>query len=126
MEVDSLAELFFTLDDTADPIEVGTETTYEVRVTNRGAKPDTNVRLTVELPAEMAPIGGEGPSRAAVEGQRVNFEPLARLAPKGEAVFRIGGRGLREGNAIVRAQLTSDDLKTPIKIEESTRVYADQ
>ena len=31
-----------------------------------------------------------------VEGQRVIFEPLARLAPKGDALFKIQARGLAE------------------------------
>ena len=126
VEVDGLAELFFTVKDIADPIEVGSETAYEVRVTNNGSKTATNVQLAVMLPAEMAPISGDGPTRGVVSGQQVAFEPLARLAPNSEAVFRINARGVQQGDLVIQAQLTSDELNTPVKVEESTRVYQDR
>ena len=54
------------------------------------------------------------------------FEPLGRLNPKEEAVFRVTAQGVRAGDARVRVQLSTDEEPTPVTKEESTRVYADQ
>ena len=91
--VEGLAELSFAVTDSADPIEVGSETGYEIRVANRGSKPDSDVLLVVECPAGITPLRGEGPVEATVEGQRVVFGTLARLAPGEEAVYRVSARG---------------------------------
>ena len=80
VEVEGIAALLFTVADIADPIEIGGQTTYEIRVVNQGSKTATNVRLAALVPAGMQAISGEGPSRASVDGQRVVFEPLARMA----------------------------------------------
>ncbi|MEM9589639.1 MAG: hypothetical protein AAGA03_20315, partial [Planctomycetota bacterium] len=49
VRVDSLAELTFTIADTADPIELGAETTYEIRVKNSGSRTDSDIRVAVQL-----------------------------------------------------------------------------
>jgi uncharacterized repeat protein (TIGR01451 family) len=124
--VEGLAELFFQVVDAADPIEVNSETEYEIRVINQGSKTDTNVRVIAQLPVDLEPIGGDGPTRVRVDGQNVIFEPLARLAPKGSAVYKVRVRGVRPGDHRVRVQVVSDEVRTPVNKEESTRVYADQ
>jgi uncharacterized repeat protein (TIGR01451 family) len=126
VQVDAAAELRHTVTDLSDPIEVGSETAYEIRVTNAGTKTATNVRLGAVLPAEMKLVSGEGPTKAMVEGQRVVFEPVARLNPQEEAVFKVYAQGLRPGDHLIRVQLASDEWPTPVSREESTRVYEDR
>lgn len=126
VSVDGLAELFFDVADVADPIEVGTNTSYNIRVLNQGSKAATNVRIAVSLPPELRPISGDGPTHNQIQGQAIIFEPLARLAPKGDALFKVQVQGLREGDQRIRVQLSSDEVTTPITKEESTRVYADR
>jgi uncharacterized repeat protein (TIGR01451 family) len=125
--VEGVAQLLFDVIDSADPIEVGSDTVYQVRIVNQGTKAATNVRVTALLPAELQPVeGSTGPSRGSVDGQRVQFEPLARLAPKGEVVYRIAARGVKAGDPRIRVQVVSDELQTPVTKEESTKVYSDQ
>lgn len=124
--VEGLAELAFSVADLADPIEVGSETTYEVRVHNRGSKADSDIRLVAELPPGMVPASGDGPVPATVQGQRVVFSPLARLAPDEEAVFKIHATGEVTGDHVIRVQLQSTELRVPVTKEEITRVYTDQ
>ncbi len=123
--VEGLAELSFEIADSADPIEVGSETIYTVRVTNRGSKAAANVQLVCALPPEMQPVSGEGPTRVGVSGQQVACEPIARLAPDSEAVYKIRVVGLRGGDHRIRVQIGSADTE-PILKEEGTRVYSDQ
>jgi uncharacterized repeat protein (TIGR01451 family) len=124
--VEAIPQLAFEIIDEADPIEVGADTIYQIRVTNEGTKDATNVQVAAALPPEMRPVAAEGATRGGVEGQTVIFEPIAKLAPQAEAVFKIQATGLRTGHYNIRVQVTSDDLQTPVTKEEPTRVYADR
>lgn len=124
--VEGVAELSFSITDLSDPIEVGSETGYEIRVVNRGSKPDTDVLVVVELPAGITPLRGEGPVEGAVEGQLVRFRSLPRLAPDEEAVYRVIARGAQTGDHVTRVQLRSAEIRVPVTKEEVTRVYLDQ
>lgn len=126
VSVEALAELSFEIADKSDPIEVGKEALYEVKVVNKGSKTATNIQIVTIFPPDMKPVAGDGPSRAEVAGARIIFEPLARLNPREEAIFRIQAEGLRPGDQRIQVQLTSDDSPTPVTKEESTRVYSDR
>jgi hypothetical protein len=125
--VEGIASIVFQPVDVTGPIEVGGETTYEVRVVNQGSKAASNVRLAVLLPGEMQPLAAEGPTRHAIEpGGRVVFDGLARLDPKADATYRIKAKGIRPGDLRTKFQLVTDEMQTPVTKEESTRVYADE
>jgi uncharacterized repeat protein (TIGR01451 family) len=124
--VEGIAAVMFQVADTADPIEVGGETTYEVRVVNQGSKAATNVRVAVALPAEMKPVAAEGPTRYTTEGGRVLFDGLARLAPKADTTYRVRTQALKAGDLRTSIQLMTDEMSSPVTKEESTRVYADE
>jgi uncharacterized repeat protein (TIGR01451 family) len=126
IEVEGLAAISFEVADSEDPIEVGGLTEYVVRVRNQGTKSASGVRLTATLLGELEPVEAKGPAAHRIENLTVGFEPLAKLAPAEEAVFRIRVRGHREGDQRVQVQLTSDDHPAPITKEEITRVYADR
>jgi uncharacterized repeat protein (TIGR01451 family) len=126
VEVEGLAALFFEVTDSEDPIEVGGVTEYIVRIGNQGTKAASGVRLTATLLGDLEPVDAKGPAAHRVDNLAVIFEPLARLAPTEEAVFRIRVRGRREGDQRMQVQLVSDDHPSPITKEEITRVYADR
>ena len=126
VEVEGLAALFFEVTDSEDPIEVGGMTEYIVRIGNQGTKAASGVRLTATLLGDLEPVDAKGPAAHRVENLAVIFEPLARLAPTEEAVFRVRVRGRREGDQRMQVQLVSDDHPAPITKEEITRVYADR
>jgi uncharacterized repeat protein (TIGR01451 family) len=126
IDVDGLAALAFDVADSEDPIEIAGVTEYVVRIGNQGTKAASGVRLTATLLGDLELVEAKGPAAHRMDNLTVSFEPLARLAPSGEAIFRIRVRGLREGDQRVQVQLTSDDHPAPITKEEITRVYADQ
>ena len=125
MRVESVPQLLFTIADEEDPIEEGSDTTYEIRVINKGTRTATNVIVGASLPPQMQPIDGIGPTDARVDGQQVIFAPLDRLAPEAEVVYRIQVRGIQAGDHVIRVQIISDDTRVAVSKEESTRVYAD-
>jgi len=126
VEVEGLAALAFEVADSEDPIEVGGTSEYVIRVGNQGTKPASGVRVVATLLGDMEPVDARGPSPHRVDNLTISFEPLAKLAPSEEALYRIRVRGRREGDQRVQVQLTSDDQPAPITKEEITRVYADR
>jgi uncharacterized repeat protein (TIGR01451 family) len=126
--IDGIAAIRFQVVDADDPIEVGGETTYEIRILNQGSKDATNVRVAVALPAGLQPVAAEGPGslRHALDGSQITFEPLARLSPKVDAIYRIRVQGRQPGDQRVRVQLQTDELQSPVTKEESTNVFSDK
>jgi uncharacterized repeat protein (TIGR01451 family) len=126
VRVEQAAELVHTVKDLDEVIEVGSETTYEVRVLNKGTKAATNVRVNAQMPPGMAGIHGEGPTRATGDASQITFEPLARLNPQEEVIYKVQAQGKSPGDQIVRVQISSDEWPSPVTREESTRVYQDR
>ncbi len=124
--VEGLAALAFDVRASDETIEIGGETTYAIHIVNQGSKAASNVRVTVALPAELKATGADGPARDNTQDHQVQFEPIARLEPKGEAMFHVKAQALQAGDLRVKVQLLTDDMRQPLTKEESTRVYADQ
>jgi hypothetical protein len=125
-QVEGLAAIAFQVADSEDPIEVGGITEYVVRVTNEGTKAASGVRVAATLLGDLEPVEAEGPGRHRVENLAIEFEPLAKLSPGEEVVYRIRARGQRAGSQRVQVQLVSEDTPTPITKEEHTSVYDDR
>ena len=126
VQVDSLAELQFTIADSADPIEVDTETTYVITLSNSGSSAATNIQLAVRLPPELEAISGDGPTRVVINGSQVSIDPLARLAPGEQTAYRLKVRGLAAGPQRIQVQLVTAETPVPVTKEEVTRVYSDR
>lgn len=107
--------------DNPDPIQVGENTTYTVKVTNQGTADDTAVKVVVEFPAEIDPVSAS--NGGVVNGKTVTFPAYPRLAPKQAFEYSIVARGARAGDARVKFIRTSDGIPAPTTAEESTRVY---
>jgi len=125
-QVEGLAALAFHVADSEDPIEVEGVTEYVIRVANEGTKSASGVRLAATLLGDLEPVEAEGPGRHRIENLAIEFEPLAKLGPGEEAVYKIRARGQRAGHQRVQVQLVSDDQPTPITKEEVTSVYDDR
>jgi len=137
--VDGIPALRMEMLDSVDPVEKGGETTYEIRVVNTGSKADANIMIKCELPKQFEYVSANGPTKVtelqnaslrpggviANERSTLYFDPIAELAPKTEAVFKIKVKAVGTGDARFRATLTSKHLTSPVTKEESTRVYGE-
>jgi hypothetical protein len=114
--------------DLDDPVEIGADTAYEIRVTNTGSKTETNLQLICTIPDKMEFRGaqGAGGTHFRLQGKELIFEPLPRLAPRADALFRVNVRGVAAGDLRFRARITADGLSDPVLKEESTKVYGDE
>ncbi len=124
--VEGIVALTFEVQGDDGAIEVGGETSYQIRVVNQGSKAASNVQVVAVMPTGLRAQSGQGDSRYQVQGERVVFAPLAQLAPKGEATFQFRAQGLRPGDQRVTLQVTTDEVREPIIEVESTQVYADE
>jgi len=115
-----LSAILIEMVDDPDPIQVGETTTYTIRVTNQGTADDNNVTIVANFPKEVTPVTAQGGS---VSGQVVKFAPVPRLGAKQQVTYTIVGKGAQPGDARIKVELNSDQLKTPVTEEESTTVY---
>lgn len=122
-KVAGIAGILLEVIDLEDPIQVGKEVTYEIRVTNQGSATGTNVRLLCRLPASQQFVSGTGITAVKAEGGTVTMEPLANLEAKGLATWRVVVKAVAEDDARFEAQLHSDQFEEPIRENESTQQY---
>jgi uncharacterized repeat protein (TIGR01451 family) len=126
--IEGLPALLMELVDLDDPLEVGAETSYEIRVTNTGTKTETNLQLTCTVPEKMEFRGAKGAAGCNFkqDGRDVIFDPLPRLAPRADAIYRVKVRGVSPGDLRFQARMKADGLTVPVLKEESTKVYGDE
>jgi uncharacterized repeat protein (TIGR01451 family) len=115
--------ILLELVDVEDPIEVGNEVTYEIRVTNQGSAPGTNIRLSCRLPASEEFVSGAGATAVKAQAGVITTEPLPHLAPKTAASWRFVVKAIAADDARFKLQLTSDQFPRSIDEEESTELY---
>jgi len=125
VHLEGVPALLLEVVDLEDPIEVGAETTYEIRVVNQGTSATTNLQIIATVPAGMTTRDATGPAPHRLQGQQVIFEKLPSLAAKADALYRVKVVGDKPGDMRFKVQMTSDQLRSPVYEEESTRVYKD-
>jgi uncharacterized repeat protein (TIGR01451 family) len=107
-----------------NPVAVGKEVTYEIRVMNSGTGACSNVQVAAALSDGTefvgATVGNNQAGGAKAVGQQLSFEAIPSLAVKGEMIYRVRVKGTVPGDLRLRVQLSCDQLKTPIVKEEST------
>jgi uncharacterized repeat protein (TIGR01451 family) len=125
--VEGLSALLMEMVDLDDPVEVGADTAYEIRVTNTGSKTETNLQLICTIPDKMEfrSAVGAGGARSHLQGKELTFEPIPKLAPRADVIYRVNVRGVAPGDLRFRARITADGLTEPVLKEESTKVYGD-
>ena len=106
--------------DDPDPVQIGSNTTYTVKVTNQGTADDSNVQVVVEVAPELVPLTS---SEGSISGNTVTLPVVAKLAAKQAVTYTIVAKGMIAGDGHTKFTLSSDILKSPIDAEESTTVY---
>jgi uncharacterized repeat protein (TIGR01451 family) len=112
--------------DTTDPVPIGQNETYEIKVTNQGSAVGTGIVITCTLPEEMDFVSATGPTKHSVKGRKVTFEPIKSLAPKKQAKFKVVTKGTKPGDLRFEVTLKSDQMTKPAGETESTHVYSDE
>ena len=123
VKAEGVAAVRFDVKGLENPVEVGKDAVYEVRVTNQGTGVCTNVQLMAAMAENTTFSGANGPTTVKAQGQTLVFEAIPTLAVKGEMVYTVRVRGAAAGDHRFRVQLTCDQVRTPVVKEESTSFY---
>ncbi|MCX8089656.1 MAG: DUF11 domain-containing protein [Verrucomicrobiae bacterium] len=115
-----IAAVLLEVVDDPDPIQVGEQTTYTIKVTNQGFAPIHNVKVVANYDEEVQPVSTP---QGSISGQTVNFPPVASIAPKQAVTYTIKIKGVKAGDSRNRVTLTCDELTRPVEETESTTVY---
>lgn len=108
--------------DDPDPIQVGEETTYTVRVTNQGGGLDLqDVAVKANFPEGLVPGAASG--GAQVSGQTVTWPVVSALPNKQSITYTVKGKGSKAGDNRLEVEVTTKGRQTPIVELESTTVY---
>ena len=123
--VEGLSAILMEVIDLEDPVEVGADTAYEIKVTNTGSKAETDVRLVCTIPPQLKLKSINAPMKYEVVGNEVVFQPLPRLSPRADVVFKIAVTAQVKGDARFKASLTTASLVEPVVKVEPTKVYSE-
>lgn len=125
VHIEGIAALQMEVVDLVDPVPVGGETEYEIRLLNQGTSACTGVRIVARVPEGLAVQQVSGPTRHSLDAGMLHFEPVARLAARADVVYRVRVRGVAAGDQRFRVEMTCDQLRRPVIKEESTHVFPD-
>lgn len=110
--------------DVADPVEVGGEVVYEIRVTNQGSVALTQVRPVCTVSELQEFVSGSGTTLVGPPQERIlTLEPVATLAAKAVASWRVVTKATAQGNALFRVDLICDELPRGVIETETTNQY---
>ncbi|MEL6739357.1 MAG: DUF11 domain-containing protein [Planctomycetota bacterium] len=122
-EMRGIPAILLEVVDENDPVEVGGTEIYTITATNQGSAPDTNIIITVNLPAQQELIEAGGATSANVRGQTITFSPLASLGVGERATWRVTVRAAAQGDVRFAVQMDTDQLTGPVNETEATNLY---
>ncbi|MBL8825622.1 MAG: DUF11 domain-containing protein [Planctomycetaceae bacterium] len=121
--------LTLTVTDSRDPVALGNDCVYDIRIKNNSSESDRQVRVSVVAPTEMQPVelGTQGQGVTfTVQGQNVTFTPINEIRAGETIRFQVNMRAVRPGTARVQVQATSTASTAPALGEASTTVIERQ
>lgn len=123
-DIVGVAAILLEMVDSPDPVRVGTNTTYTIRVTNQGTKPDEDIRVRALIPDNMSYVDSAGPTQGTATGQDVSFAPLRTLGAGQQATWTITVRGDSPGDVRFKVMMNTSTIgSTPVAESEATNVY---
>ena len=108
----------------ANPVEVGTRTSYTIRVTNAGSLTADGIEVTATASPELKPLGVTGQVQGRVTVNQVAFSPINGLSPGQSVTLTVGVQAAKEGDGRFRVETRMPSMPAPQIDEEATRVLA--
>jgi len=121
--VAGISALLMEVIDLADPVEVGSNETYVITITNQGSAAATNITIKCVLAEPMKYRSSSGDTVGSFSADTVTFRPLASLAPKAKATWRVVVEAAAEGDHRFKVIMNSDQLTRTVEETESTHFY---
>jgi hypothetical protein len=109
--------------DLADPVLVGNDVVYTLRVLNQGSAPLTNIRIVAALEDSQTFLSGTGPSAVSAAAGNLAMAPLPLLKPGEEARWRVVVKAEKAADVRFAVELRADQFQRPINETEATLQY---
>ncbi|MBI5330413.1 MAG: DUF11 domain-containing protein [Betaproteobacteria bacterium] len=109
--------------DLRDPVPVGQDVVYEIRVLNQGSETLRTLRVHATLEDGQTFLAATGPTPMQRNGAVLASKPLASLEPKQEAVWRITVRADKAADVRFKVDLLAEPFKRPVSETEATLQY---
>ena len=109
--------------DLEDPVEIGQQTTYVIKATNQGTAPGTNIKIVCVLEDNEQYVSSGGVTPGSVDGKTITFAPLASLATKDAATWRVVVKAVKAGDVRFTVIMNTDELTRPVQETEATHLY---
>ena len=121
--IEGIPAVLLEVIDLNDPIEVGGNETYVITATNQGSMADTNIAIVCTLEENETYVSSSGATTGRAEGNKVVFQPLASLAPKAQAQWKVVVKAVKAGDVRFKVTMNTDQLTRPVEETESTNLY---
>jgi hypothetical protein len=121
--VTGIAAVLLEVVDISDPIQVGSNETYEITATNQGSTADTNIRIVCTLEDSEQYVSSSGATNGSVAGNTITFAPLPTLAAKAKATWRVVVKAVKAGDIRFTTVMNTDQLTRPVQETEATNLY---
>ncbi|MCX8108769.1 MAG: hypothetical protein N3G20_08195, partial [Verrucomicrobiae bacterium] len=109
--------------DLEDPVLVGENVTYEIKVVNQGSAPLNNVKLTCTVPEQQEFVAGFGATPVRIADRRLAMDTVTSLAPGATVSWRVTVKAIAQGDVRFRTELVSDEFTAPIHEIEAPQQY---
>ncbi len=103
--------LMVEVDKLVEPINVGDQTSFRVKLLNYSSQTYKGAIVTITLPPEMQLLSAQGMTGATQSGQAAVFAPIATLAPNQEPSFQVYGKVIKMGEPRLRVQVKAPELE---------------
>ncbi len=122
-DVQGIPAVLLEVVDVQDPTPMGENETYVIVVTNQGSATDTNIQITCTLEDTMEYVSSSGVTNGSASGNTVTFAPLASLAAKAKAEWRVVVKAVGEGDVRFAVEMDTEQLTRPVNETEATNFY---
>lgn len=123
VEVEGIPAILLETIDVEDPIEVGDNVTYLITATNQGSSDGTNVVIKCKLEPSAQFVSATGATPGVLTGAEIVFAPVASLAPKARATWKVVAKAVKAGDIRFAVEMTSDQIQRPVNETEATNFY---
>jgi len=106
--------------DQEDPVKVGEETSYELKIINEGTADDLKIKLKGTLPDSLSFVSSKGDTDITADGQALSFGTLDTLAPGESVSWIIKVKGEQAGRGVFKVDLNSENRKGLLSSEPTT------
>lgn len=109
--------------DLADPVLVGYDVVYAIRVLNQGSIPLTNIKIVARLEENQRYLSGTGATEVMADNEFIMPGVVPLLNPKEQVEWRIVVKAEQAGDVRFTVGLHADQFSRPILETEATFQY---